>query len=608
MEIIKKGVRVNMKLTLPKDLPWKVLSALYQDLGTERLLNYVDCDQEAIRAILARLKLAIRLRSSSLLLEVCAKLEPLSILQLTGEGKQKTQLFFSLYQLGAFLKKFPFPGNDTKTPAIESFQKAERICRLFNEENFLALEAVNKKHPDFLGIIDEIRKDIIDLLGEVPDIDSIVSHAAHGPGVSLGQAYKGGCVTEYFKWQRLPYTLTAGTLELAKHAILSDPRWIGALDDWYRSTKSIPIGHPIDMKEFFNSIFQLVDSSVLTTVPKSAKTDRTIAIEPLLNIFFQLGVDHSIRSKLKRGWGYDLNTQEVNQSLAHLGSKDRQFATLDLSMASDSISLKICEMLLPPAWYNLLLDLRCYKTNLDGQCIPLEKISSMGNGYTFALESLIFGALTRCSIRRTKSKRQSAVYGDDIIVPMTAVGYLTLLLELCGFTINKDKSFWWGPFRESCGADFFEGYNVRPIFLKNKVVSLADLFYLHNSFFKLKETLSWTWDLDFQATRQLIKSWIPRKILDQFFGPCTESLDTHVFSEKKLKRNRYNQSTYWAITPQAVIFNSRTEFFFRKLMVSLRGNKARRRWDWRQPLDNGNAFDVTKRGHVLHISTKIAIP
>lgn len=608
MEFIKKGERVNIKLALPKELPWKLLSALLQDLDTEGLLDYTDCDRDAIRLLLKQMETAIRYRSVDLLMEVCVRLEPLSILQLTGEGKTKTQLFFSLYQLGAFLKKFPFPGKDTRTPALENFSKAERICYLFNKENFLALDAVNRKHPEFFGVIEEIREDILNLLGEAPDISSIVSHAAHGPGVSLGQLYKGGCVTEYFKWQKLPYTLTAGTLELAKHSILADPRWIGALDDWYRNENSIPIGQPIDMTAFFNSVLQLVDSSTLTTVPKTAKTDRTIAIEPLLNVFFQLGVDHAIRSKLKRAWGYDLNTQEVNQSLAYEGSVNGNLATIDLSMASDTISLKLCEMLLPEAWYDLLLDLRCYKTNLDGRVIPLEKISSMGNGYTFALESLIFGALTRCSIRRTKSERRSSVYGDDIILPCTAVSYLTDLLNLCGFSINKDKSFWWGPFRESCGMDFFEGYNVRPLFLKNAVGSLADLFYLHNSFYSLRRRVDWTWDLSFERTLQLLRSWIPRKILDQYYGPVTESLDTHVFSDRKLPRNRYNQCVYWVIVPRAKLFNSRTDFFFRKLMVSLRNRPQRTRWDWRTRLNSGNAFDVTKRGHVLHVSTKIAVP
>jgi hypothetical protein len=39
-------------------------------------------------------------------------------------------------------------------------------------------------------------------------------------------------------------------------------------------------------------------------------------------------------------------------------------------------------------------------------------------------------------------------------------------LEALGFQINQHKSFFEGPFRESCGKDFFRGFSVRPVYLK----------------------------------------------------------------------------------------------------------------------------------------------
>jgi hypothetical protein len=101
------------------------------------------------------------------------------------------------------------------------------------------------------------------------------------------------------------------------------------------------------------------------------------------------------------------------------------------------------------------MDLRSPKGVLVDKSYTFEKISSMGNGFTFALESLIFGALVRCAIRRTGSVKKSAVYGDDLIVPVTAAPYLKTLLEYFGFQLNEDKSFAAGPFRESCGKDFY---------------------------------------------------------------------------------------------------------------------------------------------------------
>jgi hypothetical protein len=56
------------------------------------------------------------------------------------------------------------------------------------------------------------------------------------------------------------------------------------------------------------SSLELRNSSKVRVVPKNAKTDRTICIEPDLNIFVQLGIGAVIRERLK-AYGLDLNTQ-----------------------------------------------------------------------------------------------------------------------------------------------------------------------------------------------------------------------------------------------------------------------------------------------------------
>jgi hypothetical protein len=271
-------------------------------------------------------------------------------------------------------------------------------------------------HPFLGGCLDEIRLDIEKLIGSVPDYDSVEEYASHGPGTSLGPMYKEGKVTSYYKWSNLPYTVTAGALPLAKKAILADPRWIGALDYWYRHRCGNMFA-PIDMDDFWSRIFKVVDGSRITTVPKTGLTDRTIAIEPLMNVFLQLGVNRYFTRRLKKLWKYDLTDQTVNQRLAMIGALHGIYATLDLKAASDTIALMLCQLLLPPAWYDLLLDLRSPKGVLDGLIGTFEKISSMGNGFTFALESIIFGAITRHAMRRSGNRGITSVYGDDLIVP-----------------------------------------------------------------------------------------------------------------------------------------------------------------------------------------------
>lgn len=210
----------------------------------------------------------------------------------------------------------------------------------------------------------------------------------------------------------------------------------------------------------------IVRGSQLTTVPKNGKTDRCICIEPDLNIFIQLGVGHLLRSKLRR-YGLDLNSQEPNQTLASYGVA-LDLATVDLSSASDTISESVVRLLLPPSWVELLEFSRSPETQLpDGSWHRLQKWSSMGNGYTFELESLIFWA---CALAVTPESDWDVVstYGDDIILPISSFEQLTSILTYLGFRINHRKTFGKGLFRESCGTDWFDGVNVRPFYFNSK--------------------------------------------------------------------------------------------------------------------------------------------
>jgi len=104
----------------------------------------------------------------------------------------------------------------------------------------------------------------------------------------------------------------------------------------------------------------------------------------------------------------------------------------------------------------------------------------MGNGFTFELESLIFYALTVATCRIEGIRPDVTVYGDDIICPPSAVALLTSVFAFCGLTINKSKSYTEGPFRESCGTDYFKGVNVRPYYSKTRFSS-ATLTAFHNN-------------------------------------------------------------------------------------------------------------------------------
>jgi len=615
MKNVKVGSKVSVEtLAMPKDLHWRILRCMSEDLGLLSSQASQDELEPNLRSIEACKLLhdAIRSRDPKKLKDVASIFSPQCMVKDLVGDKSEAYSFYARYQVGSFLKKYPGKGADLRQAAIAKFKELELSCKMFNDENHKALLAINSKHPDFLGVVEEMRDDIRRLIGDVPNINGVYYNAKHGPGVSLGDSYKNGKSTEFFKWANLPYSVTEKALPYVKTLLFRDPRWTAALLNWYRR-KVKNLDQNIDWDDFYATVFQVTNRSKIATVPKSADTDRTIAIEPVLNVFLQLGVDGVIRRRLKARWGYDLNDQQVNQEMSWAASVENLMVTLDLAGASDTVTLFICRLLLPDGWYNLLTDLRTPEGEYEGEVFTFEKISSMGNGYTFALESLIFGAAVRCAIRRTKSARKSAVYGDDLIYPKTAHDYLLTLLTSMGFKVNNEKSFVDGPFRESCGRDSFLGHDVRPLFLKEQLQDVRQLFYLHNSLWMLEKRLDWTWNVKFRRTKDLILKYIPKAIKDEFYGPESESLDTHLFSKRVcFYRDRYDDWVYHKITATPVVLNDRLapeSFRFRKLMVSLKPHDTEKinKWDSKRRLNTGNAFDVTLRDTVRLIRTECRV-
>ena len=237
---------------------------------------------------------------------------------------------------------------------------------------------------------------------------------------------------------------------------------------------------------------KIVPGNRVVTVPKNYKTDRTIAIEPDMNIYVQKGIGSVIRSRLQRV-GIDLNDQSRNQRLAQVGSISGRLATIDLSMASDTISRAVVELMLPTEWLEALGQCRSpFGVLPSGEKIFYQKFSSMGNGYTFELESLIFYslALSVCLLSGEEVNRVS-VYGDDLIVPSNCAARLMGLLEFLGFTPNAKKSFMTGPFRESCGKHYYLGHDITPFYVKRAPSTLMDLFKIHNQIYRMAHR--WTW-------------------------------------------------------------------------------------------------------------------
>lgn len=326
-------------------------------------------------------------------------------------------------------------------------------------------------------LIGEIRKNLDHFYyrgGELLTIESIMDNGITGPGASIG-AWGGDFYTKLFS---SPLTATLTSIYQAYANYISEhPNWYEA-----EQNRLSIFGAP-----------DIVVGNRLGFVPKNRDTSRVICTEPSLNMFVQLGIGNLIAKRLKKVFGIDLSDQpELNRILARKGSADDRYATVDLSSASDTISNGMLREFLPPVFYEWLQLARSPVTVLpSGKQEKLHMVSSMGNGFTFPLQTAIFCCVVS-AVRRIRDHEKFAgfdsaraarlvlskakiekrptcwgVFGDDIIVPKGDYPLLVRGLSLLGFTVNAEKSFNEGWFRESCGGDYFRGLPVRGVYIKS---------------------------------------------------------------------------------------------------------------------------------------------
>lgn len=379
--------------------------------------------------------------------------------------------FPKAYAAWNLLRKSSTPdiGLDTYDTAVGKWLECEQECARTNSLDGVRPDLISPEvKPVAEAVIHTAIRKITDCLGPF-NIDELFERAEFSGGASTQRPRRSSAIQN--KYVDSSYITPAAyqywkTLQASSICLLKDPILSGY--------------------------------SRFTTVPKNAKTDRPIIIEPQGNMFFQKGLGSMVRHRLKRK-GVNLNDQTRNQDLAGRGVEDR-LATIDLSSASDLISYQTVCLLLQgvPDWLEAFCDLRVDATRLKGNnaLTPLEKFSGMGNGFTFELESLIFWSLAEASAEVETTlggctcEKVISIYGDDIIVNCHHVDTLLVALSYCGFQVNTEKSYWDGPFRESCGKHFHNGVDISPITVEDEqFTKLHDLYWLYNSVSELFERL-----------------------------------------------------------------------------------------------------------------------
>lgn len=392
--------------------------------------------------------------------------------------------------LNSLLKKFQDVKEETAdAKALDKFLHSNIQCRDWE---------LNLNTSGDEVLVGQFRSELYDFFtvkghSLIPDLSELSELGRVGPGASVG-AYGNDFFTKLFS---SPLACTSERIwKYYNYYALRPQNWARA-----ESTRLSNFGEPC-----------IVAGNRLSFVDKNATISRVICTEPSLNMFYQLGLGKVMEKRLARYFGLDIrNQQDKNRELARVASVTGDLCTIDLAAASDSVSLKMLEEFLPEDVVQWLKLFRSPTVTLpDGRVEQLYMVSSMGNGFTFPLETILFACVVRavytlegiplrrtaCSLDQRKLTPQNlvrihalkrrfglgfphdpsqvtwehgnfGVFGDDIIAETRAARKIIRLLNLLGFKVNSEKSFIEGPFRESCGADFFEGQPVRGVYIKS---------------------------------------------------------------------------------------------------------------------------------------------
>lgn len=366
-------------------------------------------------------------------------------------NEQDPYVYKCVYQLQNLLKRYRFQ-KDTYTET----ELIDKACKTFIDTQDRLREArIAPRNWFFEAVLDSAAEYIAKVLGKY-DADEHRSVCRFGTGASVGVPSRLAC--EAARWE-LPISGSASQVEwFTNNVVQVDPRI-----PFYWAQRSIESGSIPD--RWYDS----TDFLTLSLVPKTFKSLRSIMPNTTIGSFITDGVQRMIARRLKRV-GFDIKVLQMqHRDRARLASIHQQDVTLDLSSASDSLSRTLMQRLLPPDWFHIMDSTRIGNVKLPNGTIieGMETFCTMGVGYTFPLQTLIFLSLLKATEKWTDSTRPRnwahiTVYGDDMIFDRGIYHNVTLLFKYLGLVINVDKSFVDGGFRESCGGDYFHGVDVRP--------------------------------------------------------------------------------------------------------------------------------------------------
>ena len=388
--------------------------------------------------------------------------------------------------MGGFFKRvFNKDGGLRPDPCVVAIRCIRQVARFFKKPKLPCTpkrEAMAERH--FLDVEGELRrmtsqlerKDLfLDKISGIiwaqvfPELDGLDLVCHHGPGVTSDRLLANARYRIRQWYQRSELTFPSDLHCYPNYGFAAGIGYSGESIVSAEGPRELGIRDELPVRVVF--------------VPKTQTAPRVIAIEPhnvqymqqsLKDYVYKVLETHSLTKRSIR-----FKRQDVNQRLAYSSSIDKRLATLDLKDASDRVALPLVQRIFKTSGIlEYLEDSRSLHATLpSGKNIVLSKFASMGSAMCFPIEAMVFYTLIQSAMHQLDGRRPSSrsvrayseqidIYGDDIIVPVEYADVVVTYLESYGLKVNISKSFRNSHFRESCGADYFNGVDVKPVYAR----------------------------------------------------------------------------------------------------------------------------------------------
>ena len=510
--------------------------------------------------------------------------------------------------LGGFFKRvFTLDGRLRQDACPNSVYWIRQICRFCKKPKKECSPARNRAAiQHFLDVEGDLRRatplveredNVLDSVSGLiwprvfPGLDGLDLVCHHGPGVTADRRLSNERHRIKHWHERSEFSYPSDLHAYPNYGVAARVSGIGTGDESEEGVEYLSVRDELPVRVVF--------------VPKTLTTPRVIAIEPSHVQYMQQSLKDYIYEILERNsltkHSIRFTRQDVNQRLAYISSIDKRLATLDLKDASDRVHLHLVQRIFKNSGLlEYLEDARSLHATLpNGKNIVLTKYASMGSALCFPVEAMVFYTLILSAMHQLDGRRPTYrsiqaysrkidIYGDDIIVPVEYADVVVRYLESYALKVNVSKSFSKGNFRESCGADFYKGMPVNPVYARTvppdnlrhwgaeEILSwnaTADLFYMRGKWktaqairtllsrvvrrtipktskpgsglahFSFIFTTDLRWNRDLQCWKQKRLHFDPIKQKDEIDGDelaCLNKWGQHVHAQK---RTEYSNGT-----------------------------------------------------------------